>query len=221
MRNGTPSTVLIPLDESPSPKALTTAGNAAISTSIKKYGTSSMAFVGNGGMSAEYDSSLDLAGGNFTIEAWVRFGALLETSAGVTLVSRYTTTARSYLLWVYRAAAGGYFLFFDWTTDNSTRRFAAAPISTPNTTNFYHYAVVRSGEQILLFENGQQLSLITTPSTPLGTFFNQPTPLEVGTANAVFGSSAFNGYIDDLRITKGVARYTKNFLPPPAELPAI
>ena len=217
LRNGTPLLVLS--DESPTPKTITVAGNASISTATFKYGDSSLSFNGSGGLSVAYGTDLDLAAGDFTIEAWVRINALPGNGVGVTLVSRYTSTARSYQWWLYQSGSTVFF-FFDWTTDNSTRKFAYATIPTPNLSAFSHYAVVRSGNEILLFVDGQKRTL-SGQDSPIGTFFNQSTPLEVGTANSIFGTIALNGFIDDLRVTPGIARYTANFTPPPAQLPAI
>ena len=75
----------------------------------------------------------------------------------------------------------------------------------------YHIALCRSGTATKLFINGTQSgSTYTDSSTYLST---QSRPVIAG-GGLTLGASPFNGYIDDLRITKGVARYTANFVPP-------
>ncbi len=203
-------------DESPSPKTITQSGSANISSTIFKYGTGALSFNGTGGVSAEYNSDLDLAGNDFTIEAWVRLNSYLAGGTGATIVDRYTSTSRSYYFNIYYSSyQGSYYLFFGWTTNNSTVLQAYAAIPTPNLSIFSHYSVVRSGSQILFFVDGVNCPL--SGQSALGTFYNQPTPLNIGSANTVSGFNALNGYIDDLRITKGVARYTANFTPPTTE----
>jgi hypothetical protein len=208
-----------PLDESPTPKTITQSGSANISSTIFKYGTGALSFNGTGGVSAEYNSDLDLAGNDFTIEAWVRLNSYLVGGTGATIVDRYTSTSRSYYFNIYYSSyQGRYYLYFSWTTNNSTDLIAYAAIPTPNLSIFSHYSVVRSGSQILFFVDGVNCPL--SGQSALGTFYNQPTPLNIGSANTLTGFNALNGYIDDLRITKGVARYTANFTPPTSELSA-
>jgi hypothetical protein len=72
-----------------------------------------------------------------------------------------------------------------------------------------HIAVSRSGTSTKLFINGTQSGSTFSDSTVY-----VASPITIGQFYDGTGGGYFNGYIDDLRITNGVARYTSNFTPP-------
>ena len=65
-----------------------------------------------------------------------------------------------------------------------------------------------------MFINGTQIG-----STYTDTFDYVASPVRIGDGNDGAGPYPYSGYIDDLRITKGYARYTSNFTPPTAAFP--
>ncbi len=79
--------------------------------------------------------------------------------------------------------------------------------STTNTaaSTWYHVAVTRSGTSLRMFINGILESSATNSSDLVASGLN------LGLISTPY---LMNGYIDDFRITKGVARYTANFTPP-------
>jgi hypothetical protein len=179
---------------------LETVGNAQISTSVKKFGTGSMYFdgtgdylLGNGGQGL---------GGNFTIEAWVY-------ALGFTGEARTIVDTRD----VWFSTSGILFYFDDTgkliTYLDGLNRITSA--SSYSTSTWYHVAVVRSGSTITMYVNGTSVGTYT-----YSTALTDKTVL-VGTVTDSRDSGTawkFYGYIDDLRITKGYARYTTNFTPP-------
>ena len=82
----------------------------------------------------------------------------------------------------------------------------------PTTGTWTHIAITRSGTTARMFYDGTQVASATTAHDFVDAAFY------IGQDG---GSNAFIGYIDDLRITKGYARYTANFTPPTAAFPNI
>ncbi len=179
-----------------------TVGNAQISTSVKKYGTGSLAFDGTGDWLLVPDNTnLQLGSGAFTVEGWVNL-ALLGSARG--LASKGTSTTG----WSLSVNSLNQVIFTDATTAITTTTALMA-----NT--WYHVAVVRVGtstNQTVIYINGVSSATGTSASN-----FTQTNPMYIGADRT--GGSALNGYIDDLRITKGFARYTAAFTPPTAAFP--
>jgi len=189
---------------------LETVGNAQISTSVKKYGTGSLAFDGTGDCLKPNPASTNLYAfdsGNFTIEMWFYITAFTNTY-NTLFDSRPVSTQGSYPTIAITSGRLYYYV-------NSAERIATAN-STITTGQWYHLAVSRSGTSTKMFLDGTQVGSTYTDST---VYVN-------GTSRPVIGAEGFNsppndvinGYIDDLRITKGYARYTANFTPPTSAL---
>jgi len=183
---------------------LITVGTSQISTSVLKYGTGSMAFSGSGAWLTTIDkTSLQLGTGDFTIEGWVHVNAIGTAYA---IVSKGAASTG----WSVNITSGNK-LQFSYTAANLTGATSLAANA------WYYFAVVRSGSgagNLVIYLNG------TADATSGGAVtdnFNQTNILYVGASRT--GTTPLNGYIDDLRITKGIARYTANFTAPQQEFP--
>ena len=184
---------------------LETVGNAQISTSVKKFGTGSLAFDGTGDYLVTNAPSSDLFAfgtGNFTVEMWIYFNSL---ATSVILDWRDASTTAAFPLLVSDSNT------ILWSHTNNTRITSG----TVSTGQWYHLAICRSGTDTKMFLNGTQTGSTYSDSTAYLSTAGAPRVGIDRRASAYY----FNGYIDDLRITKGVARYTANFTPPTAAFP--
>ena len=184
---------------------LETSGTAGISTSVKKYGTGSIS-IGSNQSNTDYlttilNGGLFALSGDFTVEFWLykitssQYGPIIETRSSDDTVS------------------GIYLMDYNSTLVLYPFYELAPSIETYT---WIHFAAVRSGNTLTIYKNG-----VSAGSTACATStykYDSAARLSIG-AVVGFGARYFNGYIDDLRITNGVARYLTNFTPPAAALP--
>jgi hypothetical protein len=185
---------------------LQTAGNAQISTSVKKYGTGSLAFDGTDDYLISNSPTTDLYAfgtGNFTIEFWLY---LNSTSSVQVFYDGRPAASQGLQPTIYINSSGTLFYY-----TNVANQITGSSLST-NT--WYHIAVSRSGSSTKMFVNGTQVGSTYTDSTNYVNGALRPIIGADGFNSGFPGGNAMNGYIDDLRITKGYARYTANFTPP-------
>jgi hypothetical protein len=183
---------------------LETVGNAQINTTTKKYGTGSLEFDGTGDwLLLPHTLDQQLRTATFTIEFWV-YLASGDTGSNRGLVGKGT-------------ASTGFLVSLN-TTEKVVFTFTTSTITSTGSINlnsWNHIAVVRAGtgtDQTKIYINGTNDGTGT-----VSTDFNQTSVMYVG-ANRT-GGDPMKGFIDDLRITKGVARYTTNYSAPGRAFP--
>jgi len=186
-----------------SQNALETVGNAQISTAQSKWGGGSMYFDGTGDYLIPSNIlPLTLGTGDFTIEFWVYFTVGTTASRGL-IDWRPASTEGVYPAILTNASSAIIFYV------SSATRITGGTLSAATWT---HIAVCRSVTSTRLFINGTQSgSTYTDSNNYLGPALR---PM-IGATGFSSGGSAFDGYMDDLRITR-FARYTANFTPPAA-----
>ena len=182
-----------------------TVGNAQISTAQSKFGGSSIAFDGSGDYLLTKAPSTTLCAfgtGDFTIEFWVYFNTVASQVVYDGRPSGTQTTQPT----IYMSGSGVLFYYV-----NGANVITGATLTSGQ---WYHIAVCRSSSQTKMFLNGVQ-----TGSTYADTVNYTNTVDRPMIGNDGFNlTNALNGYIDDLRVTKGYAVYTTNF-PVPGALP--
>jgi len=176
---------------------LETVADAQISTTQSKFGGASMYFDGTGDyLLAPSTPNFAFNAGEFTVEMWL-YPTASFGSGGVNIVG-------------VNSSGGG--LFVGGTNKIAWNLFGTGDlVAFSNFTSSYnnvwtHVAYTRSGSTGRLFINGV-LQATGTDST------NYTVTSNFAIGAAYNGNQPYTGYIDDLRITKGIARYTANFTP--------
>lgn len=183
-------------------------GTATLSTAQSKFGSASLLLDGATKYIASASSAdWEMGAGDFTIECFVR--PAVAVTARMEIIDRWNSYGfgisimdTGYLRAFCQGSAGGLVL--------------CGPGATTVTHNVWHHvAFVREGTMLRLFLDG----ISQGTATFTGSMDTITDTLDIGYDNNG-GIRFFNGYIDEIRITKGVARYTADFTPPGAPFPS-
>jgi len=178
-------------------------GNAQISSTQSKFdiytgGGRSFYFDGTGDylIQKENIQNYVFGTGDFTIEYWLYLN-VTNVEQGI-IGFRPQSTNGLYAVFYFLSGTLRY------NFNNIDRITASVSSGT-----WYHIAVARSGTSTRMFVDGVQAGSTYSDSNSY-----TASRMVVGGNDFVVGTNGLNGYIDNLRITKGVARYTANFTPP-------
>lgn len=180
-----------------------TVSGVQLTGSTSKYGGSSAYFDGgiNTGLQIPSSGLLDLRNVDWTMEAWIYPDGNYDDYRMIISKRDYNGTSDYQL---YLSITTGELRFYEHGGVNTSIDTGI----TPPANQWTHVAVARKDGVITIYVNGE-----TKVSQTRNITAHRNNPLGIGNIGPL-NRHPFRGYIDDVRITKGVARYTEDFLPP-------
>ena len=185
-------------------KTLSRFGDSQLDTAQKKFGTASILLDGTeDNVKVPDDEDFGFGTANWCLEAFIRPGSVTGTQRIFDLRdgSATDTAPTMYLNGTALHYAVG-----------NTSQINGGTLAT-NT--WYHVAVARSGGTTKLFLDGTELGTYTDAND-----YGTTTPVVIGSDYQASPTEAFNGHVDEVRISKGAARFTAGFTPTTSEYSA-
>ena len=199
--DGTAGTSII--DSETTPKTITAVGNAQVDTDQAKFGTGSVLFDGTGDYLTVADSNDWYMSGNpFTVDTRVRFNSLGGANG---LFGQYANGTNLWRCWWNSNIV--YFQIIDGDVLKASYQFPWIP----SVNTWYHIELVRNGTNVYFFVDG--VSITPTIGTAIGASVvpDLAGVLEIGADTN--HTNVLNGWLDEFRVSKGIARHTENFTP--------
>ncbi len=189
-----------------------TVADAKSSSVITKFTGGSMYFDGTGDrLVLPASPNLTFGTSDFTIEMWVNSATQASNSARI--MGNGAGGSWGANKWIFTSTTAGNpnkytFQFWNYNSGGSDLLVSS---STANNSTWTHVAITRSGSTFRMFVNGTLEATQTSANSLDG---SSSVYLEIGRSGLT--GEDWAGYINDLRITKGYARYTANFTAPTA-----
>ena len=190
-------------------KTLTPSGSAGVGYEIPSYYGSAMNFDGSGDyFEVANNDDFDFGSGDFTIEYWQNANSFSD-NPGLGIWDS-ANNQRSWL--IYNSSTNGRMRFYV-SVDGSASVSINTSEPTIPTGQWIHFCMERNGSNLVGYVNGVCVGI----NTNLGTqsLFTPVDPLSIGS----WSSNDLNGYIQDLRVYKGVAKYKGGFDVPKPYIP--
>ena len=194
-------------DSSDSGHTVTANGDAQIDTAQSKFGGASALFVNSIFPCTDYLTIPDSADwnfgtGNFTIDFWVR----AATQDDRAFMSANPGTTPYWWILYYQGTIGF------WADGGGTAAQFTVSSSTGFTTDVWtHIAVVRNGGTITLYKDGVSIGSNANPGADAFPYSNAGLYIGIRQYDLGYG---WQGHLDEIRVSKGIARWTANFTPP-------
>ena len=208
--------------------------NATISTAQSVFGGSSLSLNGSNtyletgagtavpGYYAGTNADFNWGTEDFTYECWIRPASFSNNQVHMCrwYNSTYTGTNAGGQ-WRALSQAGAN-TQVGYTYQDATQSNINSATNTLVLNTWAHWAWVRFGSSWKLYVNGNSVGTPVTNTRALLTTTSLSgttgVPLTIG-RNQESAVWYFNGFMDEVRVTRGVARYTGNFTPPTAPFP--
>jgi len=187
-------------DSSSEAHTVTANGNAQIDTAQSQFGGASGLFDGTTDyLSVPDDATLQAGTGDFTLDFWLKWNT--TSLVFPTIWDKGYVSAGALLVQGANAATQALTVYMSGSS-------ICTEGSSVSDSSWYHYAIVRNGTSVKIYRDGTETASGTSSAN-----LNSTAVVAIGARLSTGGSVAFNGWLDEIRWSKGIARYTAGFTP--------